>query len=186
MLRNMGVQAFAAIVSTVVAIPALITFVASFWTARGSNQRVLRERLRTQFREMELACLVHFEREGWQAVRRNPTFSLQALEQIHQDGLLSPSHSHVARVVEALRDIRDRTHVQIPQLPEGHDLPLRAENARRQEVAWELLDADVHKYLRALGKMDNAGLGGYWTYLRYRIFRARPYVNGPIALASSP
>jgi hypothetical protein len=35
----------------------------------------------------------------------------------------------------------------------------------------------MRHWLLTLGKMDNAGLGGCWTYLRYRFIPAREYVN---------
>lgn len=65
----------------------LITFVVGFVTARSANQRQLRDRLRKQLREMNLACVVYFQREGWEAVNRSPQFSFQALDQNHEDGL---------------------------------------------------------------------------------------------------
>ncbi len=175
----MGMQAYAAIVSTVVAVTAVITFIASFWTARSANQRALRDRLRKQLREINLACHVYFQREGWQAVDHNPQFSFQALDQIHEDGLLSPSRSHVKRLKSILRDLRGRTELRLPKqaLSANEIARLATENELRSHIAFKSLDADAQKYLRALGKMDNAGLGGYWTYLRYRLIRARPYIN---------
>jgi hypothetical protein len=72
---------------------ALITFGASFWTARSGNQRQLRDRLRVQLREMDLLCHAHLQQEGWEAINRPPKVSVQALDQINQDGLISPSRS---------------------------------------------------------------------------------------------
>lgn len=126
-----------------------------------------------------VACLVHFQREGWEVVDRSPQLSFQALDQIHEDGLISPSHSHIERLKSILRDLRGRTTVQLSKQALGADehAKLTAENQRRLRNAFESLDADSQKYLRALGKMDNHGLGGYWTYLRYRYIPAREYVN---------
>ncbi|OLO98691.1 hypothetical protein BVU76_29590 [Mycolicibacterium porcinum] len=157
----------------------LLGFVLGFVTARSSNQRQLRDRLRKQLREMNLACLVHFQREGWEVVDRSPQFSFQALDQIHEDGLISPSRTHLERLKWILRDVRDRSTLQLSKQalgPEQHAI-LTAENQRRLGIGWESLDADSQKYLRALGKMDNHGLGGYWTYLHYRFIQAREYVN---------
>ena len=157
----------------------LITFVVGFVTARSANQRQLRDRLRKQLREMNLACVVYFQREGWEAVNRSPQFSFQALDQIHEDGLISPSRSHIDRLKSILRDVRGRAQIHLsPQAfrPELH-AELTANNEARHRIGFESLDADAQKYLRALGKMDNAGLGGYWTYLRYRFIPAREYVN---------
>ncbi|MGV0777719.1 hypothetical protein [Mycolicibacter kumamotonensis] len=157
----------------------LISFGFSFWTARSGNQRQLRERLRKQLREMNLACLIYFQREGWEAVDRSPKFSFQALDQIHEDGLISPSHSHLERLKAILRDIRGRAQTQLPRDALGIELhaELTANNEARHRIAFKTLDADSQKYLRALGKMDNAGVGGYWTYLRYRFIPAREYIN---------
>lgn len=157
----------------------LITFGVSFFNARGEKQRELRDRLRKQLREMNLACLVHFQREGWETVDRAPQFSLQALDQIHEDGLISPNHSHIERLKSILRDVRGRSTLQLSKAAHGPELhnQLTAENQRRLGIGWESLDADSRNYLKALGKMDNHGLGSYWTYLRYRFIPAREYVN---------
>lgn len=139
----------------------------------------LRDRLRKQLREMNLACLVYFQREGWEAVNRPPQFSFQALDQIHEDGLISPSRSHLERLKSILRDIRGRGDLQLSRQafpPELH-AELTGNNERRYRIAFESLDTAAQQYLRALGKMDNAGLGGYWTYLRFRFVPPREYVN---------
>jgi hypothetical protein len=158
---------------------ALFTFGASFWTARSGNQRQLRDRLRKQLREMDLLCHVRLQREGWEAIDRPPQVSVQALDQIHQDGLISPSRSHINRLKAIVRDIHGRAGIRLPRealSPEQY-ADMTAENGRRIQKGFDILDADTQKYLRALGKMDNHGLGGYWTYLRYRFFPAREYVN---------
>ncbi len=157
----------------------LIAFILSFVTARSANQRQLRDRLRKQLREMNLACVVHFQRDGWTEVDRSPQFSFQALDQIHEDGLISPSRSHIERLKSILRDIRGRSTLELPKQALGPELhtQLTAENERRLRIGFESLDADSQRYLRALGKMDNGGPGGYCTYLRYRIIPAREYVN---------
>ena len=131
----------------------------------------------SKLREMNLGCLVHLKREGWQAVNRMPQFSCQGLDQVHQDGLLSPGRSHIERLKRILRDIRDSQEAMVPTMEKSiFSQPTDAEKARLQD-AFEVLEADSEAYLRALGKMDNAGLGGYWTYLRYRFIPARGYVN---------
>lgn len=157
----------------------LITFGFSFWTARSGNQRQLRDRLRKQLREMNLACLVYFQHEGWETVDRSPQFSFQALDQIHEDGLISPSGSHIERLKAILRGVRDRADIQLPHEALGPELhaELTANNQARHRIAFESLETAAQQYLRALGRMDNAGLGGYWTYLRYRFIPAREYVN---------
>lgn len=158
---------------------ALFTFGASFWTARSGNQRQLRDRLSKQLREMDLLCHVRLQREGWEAINRQPQVSIQALDQIHQDGLISPSRSHINRLKAIVRDIHGRARIHLPRealSPEQYS-QLTAENERRIEKGFHSLDADTQKYLGALGKMDNHGLGGYWRYLRYRFFPAREYVN---------
>ncbi|BBX25998.1 hypothetical protein [Mycolicibacterium alvei] len=173
------VQTVAAGLGIATGVTGLITFGTSFVTARSSNQRQLRDRLRKQLREMNLACLVYFQHEGWEVVDRSPQYSFQALDQIHEDGLISPSRSHLERLKWILRDVRGRSTLQLSKAAHGAELhaKLTAENQRRLGIAWESLDTDSQKYLRALGKMDNHGLGGYWTYLRYRFLPAREYVN---------
>lgn len=175
----MGLQEYVWIAALITATIGVITFFFSFWTARSDNQQKLRDRLRAQLREISLACHVYFQREGWEAVNRPPQFSFQALDQIHEDGLISPNRSHIERLKSILRDLRRRTELRLPKeaMPADEVARLMAENEHRSEIAFESLDADAKKYLRALGKMDNAGLAGYWTYLRYRLIRARPYVN---------
>ena len=120
---------------------------------------------------------MYFQREGWQAVDHNPQFSFQALDEIHEDGLAS--RSHVKRLKSILRDLRGRTELRLPKqaLSANEIARLATENELRSHIAFKSLDADAHKIVRALGKMDNAGLGGDWTYLRYRLIRARPYIN---------
>ncbi|WP_373140199.1 hypothetical protein [Mycobacterium marinum] len=176
----MGLQAYAAIVSTILAVTTLASFVVSFSTARSDNQRALRDQLRKQLREMKLACHMYFQREGWEAVNRGPQYSFQALDQIREDGLISPGSSHIARLKSILREISGRTELRLPKPPamskEQHDR-LIGVNDRRLESAFESLEADAQRYLRALGMMDNAGLRGYWTYMRYRWVPARQYVN---------
>ncbi len=162
------------------AVTGLITFGASLWTARSSHQRQLRDRLRKQLREMDLACLVYLQCEGWETVDRSPKFSFQALDQVHEDGLISPGRSHLERLKSILRDVRDRSTLQLPPtnaLGAEQHAALTAENTRRLRIGFETLREATQEYLRALGKMDNAGLGGYWTYLRYRFIPARNYIN---------
>lgn len=172
-------QTAAAYLSIATGLAGLITFGASFWTARSGNQRQLRDRLRTQLREMDLLCHLHLQREGWEAINRAPQVGVKSLEQIHQDGLISPSRSHLDRLDSIVRDIHGRARLDLPrqELSKVQYGNLMAENERCMNIAFARLDADVHRYLRALGKMDNHGLGGYWTYLRYRFGHAREYVN---------
>ncbi|GAB4700786.1 hypothetical protein MOKP118_42850 [Mycobacterium avium subsp. hominissuis] len=167
------------ILGIVVGVIAVITFAASFWTARSGNQRQLRERLREQLREMKLAATVFLQHDGWEEARRSPKFSFDVLDQICEDGLLSPGKSHIERLKAILRDVRGRSTLTLPKDALGADehAKLTAENERRLKVAFERLDVESRKYLAALGKMDNAGLGGYWTYLRYRFIPAGEYVN---------
>jgi hypothetical protein len=78
-----------------------------------------------------------------------------------------------------VRDIHGRARISLPRealSPEQYT-DMTAENERRIRKGFDILDADTQKYLRALGKMDNHGLGGYGTYLRYRFIPAREYVN---------
>ncbi|MBE5451227.1 Uncharacterised protein [Mycobacteroides abscessus subsp. abscessus] len=175
----MSVSMVTSVLGIATGVTGLIAFAASFLTARSANQRQLRDRLRKQLRETSLACLVYFQREGWETVDRAPQFSFQALDQIHEDGLISPSRSHIERLKSILRDVHGRSTLQLSKAAHGPELhaQLTAENQRRLGIGWESLDMDSQKYLRALGKMDNHGLGGYWTYLRYRFIPAREYVN---------
>lgn len=173
------VELVGGILGIVIAVIGIITFVASFWTARSGNQRQLRETLREQLREMKLAAAVFLQHEGWDEVRRSPKFSFDALDQIREDGLISPGKSHIERLKAILRDVRGRSTLTLSKDALGAEehAKLTAENERRLKVAFEHLDVESRKYLAALGKMDNAGLGGYWTYLRYRLLSAREYVN---------
>ncbi|ASW91276.1 hypothetical protein [Mycobacterium marseillense] len=161
-------QAWATIIGTVIAALALTaTLLISFLTARGANQRGLRDRLRQQLRAMDLACHVHFKREGWRAVNPMPQFSIQALDHVYQDGLLSPGRSHIEMLKAVLREIRNS--LEATESP-GDDIfrgPSPIDKARFDR-ALEDLGSVAEVYLRALGKMDNTGVGGYWTYLRYR------------------
>ncbi|MDG4669471.1 hypothetical protein [Mycobacterium sp. 236(2023)] len=148
----------------------LITFAASLWTARGSNQRQLRQRLRDQLRDMKSACDCYFQRGGWEEVGRMPQFSIRALSDIRDDGLISPNRAHIAGLKAVLHEIRGRSDFSIPLEAVGreeHDR-LKETNNRRLRIAFETLDNATSQYQRALGKMDNAGLGGYWTYTVYR------------------
>ena len=114
-----------------VGVTGLITFGASLRTARSGNQRDLRDRLRKQLREMNLGCLVHLKRGGWQAVNRMPQFSCQGLDQVHQDGLLSPGRSHIERLKRILRDIRDSQEAMVPTMEKSiFSQPTDAEKAR--------------------------------------------------------
>lgn len=173
------VEVVGGILGITVGLISVITFVASFWTARSVNQRQLRERLREQLREMKLATTVFFRHDGWEEVRRSPKFSFDALDEIGEDGLLSPGKSHIERLKVILRDIRGRSTLTLSKDALGAEMhaELTAENERRLKVAFEHLDVESRKYLAALGRMDNAGLGGYRTYLRYRYIRAGEYVN---------
>lgn len=172
------IQVVGALLGIATGVVGLITFITSFWTARGDNQRALRERLRQQLRQMDIACHVYFRREGWTAVTQSPTFSFQALDQIHEDGLLSPSKSHVRRLTEILGEMRSlqeslSTPPTLDSIFATTPPEVRRDIDRRMNIAFSVLDRDSHRYLRAIGKMDNAGLGGYSTYLRYRLIRAR-------------
>jgi hypothetical protein len=174
-----GMQIVAAVLSIATGITGLITFFVSFWTARSDNQRRLRDRLRKQLESMEMLCHLHAQREGWEAIREPPQVSVQELDRIHRDGLISPSGSHIKRLHWIVRDIHGRSRLNLPQtaLSREEFATLTAENERRLKIGFSTLDTEAQKYLKALGKMDNHGLGGYWTYLRYRFVRAREYVN---------
>lgn len=154
--------------SGIAALALLATFVVSFVTARSANQRTLRERLRQQLRQMDLACYVHFRREGWEAIRKPPQYSFHALDQIHQDGLLSPNRAHIERIKKTLRELRNSQEALAAPAEDIFAVPSEVAKAR-VDGAFENLSSVVPVYLRALGKMDNAGFGGYWTYLRYRL-----------------
>lgn len=161
------------VVGIAVGAASLITFGASFWTARGRNQRDLRERLRKQLRAMNLLCTVLLQRDGWAAVNPAPQVSPQALDQISDDGLLSPRRSHLEWLKSIVFEIYDRSDVKLPGPPALSEEEYNrgtATNERRRLRAVEILEGDALVYLRALGKMDNAGPFGYFTYLRYRIF----------------
>jgi hypothetical protein len=165
-------QLVATIVGVAVGVVGLITFGASFWTARGRNQRDLRDRLRKQLRSMNLLCIVLLQQDGWEEVSPAPQVSPQALDQISDDGLLSPKRSHLQWLKSIVREIHDRSHVDLPGPPtlsQEEYNRLTATNERRRLRAVEILEADALLYLRALGKMDNVGPFGYFTYLRYRI-----------------
>jgi hypothetical protein len=150
-----------------------VTFGFSFYTARSQNQQALRERLRKQLRKMALVSHVHLKRDGWEAINPQPQVSLQELDHIRQDGLLSPSLSHIERLKSIIHAIRELSLHLDPR--RGGTATAMFEADRAIKLAFETLDVDADKYLRALGKMDNAGLGGYWTYLRYKFVRASPY-----------
>lgn len=130
-----------------------------------------------QLREVELACQLAIKEKRAQVARRRPEYSLEELREISQDGLISPSRTHITRIADALLDIRARVRLDLPPLPAEQLAKLKDENQRRIEVAWKTLDSDSQRYLSALGRMDKAGPGGYWTYLRYRVRPAHPYVN---------
>lgn len=175
------------VLGVVTGLISVVAFFAGLWTARSGNQRELRERLRQQLRGMEIACILYFQREGSDAIREAPKFSYQALDHIHDDGLISPSRTHIRYLKHVLRDVQGRQSLRLPEiaLDPKTTASLYAENQRRLKVAFEKLDEASHRYVRAIGKMDNAGLGGYFVYLRYRFLPARPYENGPVAQQDS-
>lgn len=161
-------ESWATIIGTAFAlgVPLLISFV----TARSTTQRGLRDQLRKQLRGLDLICHVHLRREGWQAVNPMPTISLQALDHIYQDGLLSPCYSHIEAVQDLLRDVHRRIEAVDTPPPDAESIfqaPAPRDTARVDQ-AMEALSSAARSYLRAIGKMDNAGVGGYFTYLRYR------------------
>lgn len=122
----------------------LFTFIASFWTARSGNQRQLRDRLRKQLREMDLLCHLRLQREGWEAINRPPQVGVQALDQIHQDGLISPSHSHLGRLMAIVRDLHGRAGIQLPrqELSSEQYAGMTAENERRIQKSVDTLDGN--------------------------------------------
>jgi hypothetical protein len=80
---------------------------------------------------------------------------------------------------EIVRDIHGRARVHLPRealSPEQY-AEMTAENEHRIQNGFDNLDRDTQEYLGALGMMENHGLGGYWTYMRYRFFPACEYVN---------
>lgn len=166
--------AWATIAGVVIAVA--VPFTVGFFTARGTNQRTLRERLRQQLREMRLACHMYLQKEGWDKVNRQPAFSFQELDQIWEDGLISPKRGHLEWLKSILREVVGRPEVKLPPREilgaEEYDR-LTKVNERRLHRAVEILDEDSQAYLCALGRMDNAGLAGYFTYLRYRLLPPR-------------
>lgn len=155
--------------AAVPALALLVGLVTSFVKARSGNQRGLRDRLRQQLRQMDLACYVYFKREGWEAVKPPPQYSFHALEQIHQDGLLSPNRAHIERIKKMLREIRDSQTAMFARPTDSIFSEPSPDQQARLHRAFEDLNSMTQAYLRALGKMDNTGVGGYWTYLRYRV-----------------
>lgn len=93
------------------------------------------------------------------------------MQQLRDEGLLSPSDAHLAQLQELLREIEGRSPIR-QQLPrqalsaEEYQRLVQA-NKDRMNLAEARLHARARTYLRATTRMDN---GSYLTYLRFKRF----------------
>lgn len=155
---------------TASAVIALLALLLNSWRkSRGNSQRQLRDRLRDELRPISVFCDIYFNRNFPQAVREAPKYRPDAIKQIREDGLLSPSSAHLERIEALLREYFDLTHVggqfRRTVSREEYDRYMADNRARLANVITEL-DGRSKDYLEALGRMNN---GRYSTYVRYRL-----------------
>lgn len=165
---------------------AVLTLYFDLRRGRAQHQKELRERLRGQLRSILAFCVAftnHVNAKGLTHTEALSTSKVQTamkeLEDIRQDGLISPNGPHIDAVYSLLSEmwvliplIDPSERFEVPMTEEQYGKWFRNNIARLLHASIGL-EIYVDKYLTALGKMDRAGLTGYLVFQRYRFFKPK-------------